>query len=124
MLHLLGRGIMPEWNEEKHDRDEVFAFLCYRGIHYAKTVYIDFTMEGPSWFLKNPRKGECSSFFCLNINKTSPMKSSPREIKEAKKAYDKVVDHMITEDNTKTKEDADQIISGMSVDWYYMILQS
>ena len=51
---------MPEWNEEKHDRDEVFAMLCYRGIHYAKTVYIDFVMEGPStgWFLKNPRKGE------------------------------------------------------------------
>ena len=45
MLHLLGRGIMPEWNEEKHDRDEVFAFLCYRGTHYAKTVYIDFCME-------------------------------------------------------------------------------
>jgi len=31
MLHLLGRGIQPEWNEEKHDIDEVFAFLCYRG---------------------------------------------------------------------------------------------
>ena len=58
MLQLLGRGIQPEWGDEKHDRDEVFAFLCYRGIHYAKTVYIDFTMEGPSWFLKNPRKGE------------------------------------------------------------------
>ena len=124
MLHLLGRGIMPEWDDEKHDRDEVFAFLCYRGIHYAKTVYIDFTMEGPSWFLKNPRKGEWSSFFCLNRNKTSPMKSSPRQIKEAKKAYDKVVDHLISEDYAKTKEDADQIISGMSVDWYYMILQS
>ena len=49
MLHLLGRGIMPEWDDEKHDRDEVFAFLCYRGTHYAKTVYIDFCMEGPSW---------------------------------------------------------------------------
>ena len=31
-------------------------FLCYRGLHYAKTVYIDVTMEGPSWFLSNPRK--------------------------------------------------------------------
>ena len=65
-----------------------------------------------------------SPFFCLNRNKTSPMKRSPREIKEAKKAYDKVVDHLITEDYAKTKEDADQIISGMSEDWYYMILQS
>ena len=44
------------------------------------------------------------------------MKRSPREIKEAKKAYDKVVDHLITEDYAKTKEDADQIISGMSED--------
>ena len=65
MLNLLGKGIMPEWNEEKHDRDEVFAMLCYRGIHYAKTVYIDFVMEGPStgWFLKNPRKGEQAFLF-------------------------------------------------------------
>ena len=50
------------------------------------------------------------------------MKRSPREIKEAKKAYDKVVDHLITEDYAKTKEDADQIISGMSEDWYYICL--
>ena len=52
------------------------------------------------------------------------MKPSPREIKEAKKAYDKVVDHLISEDYARTKEDADQIISGMSEDWYYLILQS
>ena len=52
------------------------------------------------------------------------MKRSPREIKEAKKAYDKVVDHLISENYAKSKEDTDQIISGMSEDWYYMILQS
>ena len=52
---------MPEWDDEKHDRDEVFAFLCYRGIHYAKTVYIDFTMEGPTWFLNNPRKDDITT---------------------------------------------------------------
>ena len=52
------------------------------------------------------------------------MKPSPRQIKEAKQAYDKVVDHLITEDYAKTKEDAYQSISGMSEDWYYMILQS
>ena len=52
---------MPEWDDEKHDRDEVFAFLCYRGIHYAKTVYIDFMMEGPSWFLNNPRKDDTTT---------------------------------------------------------------
>ena len=47
---------VPEFDEEIHNPERVFAFLCYRGIHYAKTVYIDFTMEGPSWFLKNPRE--------------------------------------------------------------------
>ena len=61
MLHLLGRGQEPEWDEDKHDIDEVFAFLCYRGIHYAKTVYIDFMMEGPSWFLNNPRKDDTTA---------------------------------------------------------------
>ena len=44
MLHLLGKGQAPEWDEDKHDIDEVFAFLCYRGIHYAKWVYIDVIM--------------------------------------------------------------------------------
>ena len=58
MLHLLGRGIQPEWNEDKHDIDEVFAFLCYRGVHYAKWVYLNVFMEGPSWFLNNPRKDD------------------------------------------------------------------
>ena len=58
MLHLLGRGQAPEWDEDKHDVDEVFAFLCYRGLQYAKTVYIDVTMEGASWFLTNPRKDD------------------------------------------------------------------
>ena len=55
MLHLLGRGQAPEWDDDKHDIDEVFAFMCYRGLHYAKTVYINVSMEGPSWFLNNPR---------------------------------------------------------------------
>ena len=58
MLHLLGRGQAPEWDEDKHDIDEVFAFMCYRGLHYEKTVYINVSMEGPSWFLSNPRKND------------------------------------------------------------------
>ena len=54
MLHLLGRGKQPEWNEEKHDIDEVFAFLCYRGIHYAKWVYIEI-FHDTNWEIHNPR---------------------------------------------------------------------
>ena len=49
---------IPEYDPEIHNPEKVFAFLCYRGIHYAKTVYIDFSMEGPSWFLNNPRKDD------------------------------------------------------------------
>ena len=56
MLHLLGRGQEPEWDEDKHDIDEVFAFLCYRGIHYAKTVYIDFSMAVSYTHLTLPTK--------------------------------------------------------------------
>ena len=55
MLHLLGRGKQPEWDEDKHDIDEVFAFLCYRGIHYAKWVYLDI-FNHQDWKLKNPRE--------------------------------------------------------------------
>ena len=55
MLHLLGKGHAPEWNEDKHDIDEVFAFLCYRGIHYAKWVTLDVFGVG-NWNLRNPRQ--------------------------------------------------------------------
>ena len=54
MLHLLGKGQAPEWNEDKHDVEEVFALLCYRGIHYAKWVYLD-VFNIKNWDLKNPR---------------------------------------------------------------------
>ena len=37
MLHLLGKGQAPEWDEEKHDIEEVFALLCYRGIPVSYT---------------------------------------------------------------------------------------
>ena len=52
MLHLLGRGQAPEWDEDKHDIDEVFAFLCYRGIHYAKWVFVG-DIFGQNWNVKN-----------------------------------------------------------------------
>ena len=55
MLHLLGKGQAPEWDEDKHDIDEVFAFLCYRGIHYAKWVTLDVFNVG-NWNLRNPRQ--------------------------------------------------------------------
>ena len=49
---------VPEFDAEIHNPEKVFAFLCYRGIHYAKWVYLDVLMESPSWFLNNPRKND------------------------------------------------------------------
>ena len=52
MLHLLGKGQAPEWDDpEIHNPEKVFAFLCYRGIHYAKWVYIDVLWSQKSWFI-------------------------------------------------------------------------
>jgi len=33
----------------------VFAFLCYRGVHYAKWVYLNIFPDG-KWEINNPRK--------------------------------------------------------------------
>ena len=55
MLHLLGKGQAPEWNEDKHDIEEVFALLCYRGIHYAKWVTLD-VFNVRNWNLINPKQ--------------------------------------------------------------------
>ena len=48
---------LPEYDPDIHDPERVFALLCYRGIHYAKWVNLN-VFGTPSWFLKNPRKGE------------------------------------------------------------------
>ena len=52
---------VPEFDAEIHNPERVFAFLCYRGIHYAQWVYLDVLMESPSWFLNNPRKNDKKS---------------------------------------------------------------
>ena len=59
MLHIGWRTPeVPDFDPEIHNPEKVFAFMCYRGLHYAKTVYINVSMEGPSWFLNNPRKND------------------------------------------------------------------
>ena len=32
---------VPEYDPDKHNPERVFAFLCYRGVHYAKWVVLD-----------------------------------------------------------------------------------
>ena len=50
------------------------------------------------------------------------MKQSQRQLKEAHKAYEKIVDYLIKENYAGSKTDADSIIGGMSEEWYHMII--
>ena len=50
------------------------------------------------------------------------MKQTPRQMREANIAYEKLVDYLITENYASNKQDADAIIGGMSEEWYHMIL--
>ena len=52
------------------------------------------------------------------------MKSTPRQVKEAKRAYERVVNHLVAEGYAKNKIDADNIIGGMSEEWYNMIIDN
>ncbi len=54
----------------------------------------------------------------------STMQSSPRQVKEAKKAYERVVNHLVAEGYAKDKTDADSIIGGMSEEWYNIIVNT
>ena len=47
---------VPEYDPDIHNPEKVFAFMCYRGVHYAKWVYLNIFMEGSSWNLNNPGK--------------------------------------------------------------------
>ena len=49
---------VPEYDPDIHNPEKVFAFMCYRGVHYAKWVYLNIFMEGSSWNLNNPRKDD------------------------------------------------------------------
>ena len=46
---------VPEFDPEIHNPEKGFAFLCYRGIHYAKWVFVG-DIFGQSWNLRNPRQ--------------------------------------------------------------------
>mgnify|MGYP001201528670 CR=1 FL=1 len=50
------------------------------------------------------------------------MKPSPRQLKEATKAYEKIINHLVSEGYASNKGDADSIIGGMSEEWYHMIV--
>ena len=39
---------LPDFDPEIHDPDTTFAFLSYRGVHYAKWVCLKVMFQGPS----------------------------------------------------------------------------
>ena len=45
---------IPEYDPNIHNPEKVFAFLCYRGVYYAKWVYLDIFHQG-EWKIRNPR---------------------------------------------------------------------
>ena len=50
------------------------------------------------------------------------MKPSPKQLKETKEIYEKVVTHLIEEGYATDVESADSIISGMSEQWFDCLL--
>ena len=58
MLHIEWRSPeIPEYDPEIHNPEKVFAFLCYRGVHYEKWVYLD-VFNINNWTLTNPRQSD------------------------------------------------------------------
>ena len=50
------------------------------------------------------------------------MKPSPKKLKETKNIYHKVVDHLISEGYATDSDSADNIIKGMSDEWFETII--
>jgi hypothetical protein len=50
------------------------------------------------------------------------MKPTPKQTQEAVKNYEKLVEHLITENYAEDKESADNIIKGMSEEWFNTII--
>ena len=51
------------------------------------------------------------------------MKPSPKKLKETKNIYHKVVDHLISEGYAPDSDSADNIIQGLSDEWFETIIE-
>tara|TARA_B100000965_G_scaffold38969_1_gene28728 strand:- start:4019 stop:4270 length:252 start_codon:yes stop_codon:yes gene_type:complete len=73
----------------------------------------------------NRHMGVTPPFLMLNNNtdKVSKMKQTPRETREILERYNLVVGHLIQEGYAQDKESADHIITGMSEEWFEMIVK-
>ncbi len=52
------------------------------------------------------------------------MKPSPKKLKETKEIYEKVVEHLIQEGYATDENSAGLIISGMSDEWFNLIIDN
>jgi len=52
------------------------------------------------------------------------MKPSPRKLKETKDIYEKVITHLIEEGYASDVESANNIINGMSEEWFKLITEN
>jgi hypothetical protein len=50
------------------------------------------------------------------------MKPTPKQYKAAQERHDKIVEHLIEEGYAENAESADNIIMGMSEQWYTLII--
>jgi hypothetical protein len=50
------------------------------------------------------------------------MRPTPKESKKIHEHYEKVVEHLIEENYAADREGADMIISGMSEEWFNLII--
>ena len=57
---------IPDFDPEIHDPERVFAFLCYRGVHYAKWVYLNIFPDD-NWELKIQERRVKPPFFLLYL---------------------------------------------------------
>ena len=51
------------------------------------------------------------------------MKPSPKQLKETKEIYEKVVTHLTEEGYASDSDSADSIIQGMSEEWFALITE-
>ena len=58
---------IPDFDPEIHDPEKVFAFLCYRGVHYAKWVYLNIFPDDELGTKKSKKGGLNLLFFLLYL---------------------------------------------------------
>ena len=62
---------LPVYDPEKHDPNKTFAFLTYRGVHYAKWVCLK-PRSKKNWKISNKEGLDDPLFYCYNTFVTSP----------------------------------------------------